>query len=95
MTHGIGEVQDLLKENQSPVAEFNVGLVTAFSAIVREPADARTIQKNSETLQKGIIIDLASQVCPKLSQVQHHVLFCSYDFDLYQCALWQSLDGYC
>jgi len=50
--HGIGEVQDLLKENQSPAAEFNVGLVTAFSAIVREPVDTETIQKESETMQK-------------------------------------------
>ena len=54
--HGIGEVQDLLKENQSPAAEFNVGLVTAFSAIVREPVDSetmqKTIQKDSETQKK-------------------------------------------
>ncbi len=66
--HGIGEVQDLLKENQSPAAEFNVGLVTAFSAIVREPVDSDTIQKDSETIQNGIQKDLVSQVCPKLSQ---------------------------
>ena len=52
--HGIGEVQDLLKENQSPAAEFNVGLVTAFNAIVREPAFAEDIQKDSETMQKTI-----------------------------------------
>jgi len=37
--HGVSEVQDLLKENQSPVAEFNVNLVTAFSVIVSEPKD--------------------------------------------------------
>ena len=37
--HGVSEVQDLLKENQSPAAEFNVNLVTAFSVIVREPKD--------------------------------------------------------
>ena len=37
--HGVSEVQDLLKENQSPAAEFNVNLVTAFSVIVREPTD--------------------------------------------------------
>ena len=47
--HGIGEVQDLLEENQSPAAEFNVGLVTAISAIVREPVDSETMQK---TIQK-------------------------------------------
>ena len=40
--HGVSEVQDLLKENQSPVAEFNVNLVTAFSVIVREPKDDDT-----------------------------------------------------
>ena len=51
--HGIGEVQDLLKEKQSPAAEFNVGLVTAFSAIVREPVDTETIHKNLETQQKN------------------------------------------
>ena len=54
--HGIGEVQDLLEANQSPAAEFNIGLVTAFSAIVREPVDSetmqKTMQKDSETMQK-------------------------------------------
>lgn len=56
--HGIGEVQDLLKENQSPAAEFNVGLVTAFSAIVREPVGAeamqKSMQKDSESMQKNM-----------------------------------------
>ena len=67
--HGIGEVQNLLEENQSPAAEFNVGLVTAFSAIVREPVGAENIQKIPETMQEGTKKDLVSQVCPKLSQV--------------------------
>ena len=40
--HGVSEVQDLLKENQSPAAEFNINLVTAFSVIVREPKDDDT-----------------------------------------------------
>jgi ATP-dependent DNA helicase RecG len=40
--HGVSEVQDLLKENQSPIAEFNVNLVTAFSVIVRGPKDDNT-----------------------------------------------------
>ena len=65
--HGIGEVQDLLKENQSPAAEFNVGLVTAFSAIVREPVDI--VQKETDIMPKGKQEALVSQVCPKLSQV--------------------------
>ena len=50
--HGVSEVQDLLKENQSPVAEFNVNLVTAFSVVVHEPEAAETIQKNPDTMQK-------------------------------------------
>jgi ATP-dependent DNA helicase RecG len=44
----------LLKENQSPAAEFNVGLVTAFSAIVREPVGAETMQKDAKTIQESI-----------------------------------------
>lgn len=63
--HGVSEVQDLLKENQSPAAEFNVNLVTAFSVIVREPEAAENMQKVAKTGQK---VEL-SQVCPKLSQV--------------------------
>ena len=63
--HGIGEVQDLLKENQSPAAEFNIGLVTAFSAIVREPVGAeamqKSMQKDSETMQKTIQKDPETQ----------------------------------
>ena len=50
--HGVSEVQDLLKENQSPAAEFNVNLVTAFSVIVREPETAETMQKDPYTMQK-------------------------------------------
>ena len=37
--HGIGEVQELLDENESPRAEFNVSYLTAFSVLVREPDD--------------------------------------------------------
>ena len=37
--HGIGEVQELLKENESPKEEFNVSYLTAFSVLVREPDD--------------------------------------------------------
>ena len=40
--HGVSEVQNLLKDNQSPAAEFNINLVTAFSVIVREPKDDDT-----------------------------------------------------
>ena len=75
--HGVSEVQDLLKENQSPAAEFNINLVTAFSVIVREPEATETIQKDPDTIQKAIQKDAKtvqkvelSQVCPKLSQAQ-------------------------
>ena len=44
--HGVNEVQELLKENQSPAADFKVNLVTAFSVIVREPETAEAIQKD-------------------------------------------------
>ena len=50
--HGVSEVQDLLKENHSPVADFNVNLVTAFSVIVREPMAAKAAQKKPDTMQK-------------------------------------------
>ena len=50
--HGVSEVQGLLKENQSPAAEFNVNLVTAFSVVVREPDAAETMQKDPDTMQK-------------------------------------------
>ena len=67
--HGVSEVQDLLKENQSPAAEFNVNLVTAFSVIVLESEAAETMQKDSDIIQKSIQKVEVSQVCPKLSQV--------------------------
>jgi len=35
--HGVGEVQDLLKENNNPAAEFNVSYLTAFNVMVKEP----------------------------------------------------------
>ncbi|MBR0263403.1 MAG: hypothetical protein IJQ60_05925 [Prevotella sp.] len=53
--HGVSEVQDLLKENQSPAAEFNVNLVTAFSVIVHEPETAETIQKDPKTMSQILL----------------------------------------
>lgn len=38
--HGISDVQHLLKANNNPAAEFNIGLVTAFSVIVRESVES-------------------------------------------------------
>ena len=37
--HGIREVQELLKDNGCPEAEFNVGYLTAFSVLVRDGVD--------------------------------------------------------
>ena len=34
--HGVSEVQDALKANANPPAEFNVSLLTAFGVIVRD-----------------------------------------------------------
>lgn len=38
--HGITEVQDALRDNQNPPAEFNVNLVTAFSVILKDDAES-------------------------------------------------------
>lgn len=35
--HGVRDVQEQLRENESPMAEFNVNYLTVFSVIVREP----------------------------------------------------------
>lgn len=37
--HGIGEVQDVLRANENPEAVFNVGYLTAFSVVVKDPGD--------------------------------------------------------
>ena len=37
--HGVSDVQALLRDNDSPAAEFNVNYLTVFSVIVREPVD--------------------------------------------------------
>lgn len=42
--HGVTEVQDALRENENPPAQFNVGLVTAFSAIIVD--DAKSYEKS-------------------------------------------------
>ena len=82
--HGVSEVQDLLKENQSPVAEFNVNLVTAFSVIVREPEDddianapVNTPAKMSDVLKnvlKNVLKDVQKDVLKELSERQIVIL---------------------
>lgn len=42
--HGITEVQDALRDNHNPPAEFNVDLLTAFSVIVKD--DAKTYEQS-------------------------------------------------
>jgi len=78
--HGVSEVQDLLKENQSPAAEFNVNLVTAFSVIVREPEDddianapVNTPAKMSDVL-KNVLKDVQKDVLKELSERQIVIL---------------------
>ena len=69
--HGIGEVQDLLRENENPPAEFNVSYLTAFSVIVKEAEDKelneiipteidddKTAQKSREKTTQKKILDL-------------------------------------
>ena len=51
--HGVTEVQDALRENENPPAEFNVNLVTAFSAIVRDEG------KTYEESIKDVNLDIA------------------------------------
>lgn len=50
--HGITEVQDALRENGNPPAEFNVNLVTAFSAVLKD--DAKTYEESIEDVNLNI-----------------------------------------
>lgn len=53
--HGITDVQEQLKANNSPEAEFNTGYVTAFSAIVREPiSDSFTMYDKVDDKVKSV-----------------------------------------
>ena len=62
--HGIGEVQDLLRANENPEAEFNVSYLTAFSVIVRDPGEevfSLTVHQLASSLSpqsKSLIISL-------------------------------------
>lgn len=67
--HGVSEVQDLLKENQSPAAEFNVNLVTAFSVIVREPKD-----DDAANVGKGVGKDVGKDDPKELSERQSLII---------------------
>lgn len=77
--HGVGEVQDLLRANNSPAAEFNVSYLTAFSVVVKEP-DETSLPKLAQVNGKvnrvdnekvvGELFQMLSQACPKLFQAQ-------------------------
>lgn len=62
--HGISEVQELLKENNSPSAEFNVSYVTTFSVVVRDEekfdysASAHQLFTNCSVQTKLLIMSL-------------------------------------
>lgn len=60
--HGITEVQDALRENENPPAEFNVNLVTAFSAVLKD--DAKTYEESIEDVNLNITY---TQLKPHLS----------------------------
>ena len=58
--HGIGEVQELLRQNDSPEAEFNVDYLTAFSVIVKENVtnDVTKEVTNELTERQRLILNL-------------------------------------
>ena len=82
--HGVNEVQDLLKENQSPAAEFNVNLITAFSVIVSEPEATETMQKvdheverieeNISDVLKNVLKDVHKDILKELTERQIVIL---------------------
>lgn len=61
--HGITEVQDALRENENPPAEFNVNLVTAFSAVLKD--DAKTYEESIEDVNLNITY---TQLKPHLTE---------------------------
>lgn len=72
--HGVGEVQDLLKANNSPDAEFNVTYLTAFSVVVREP-DESSLPKLAQVNGKALtpedqeVMNKLFQAFPELAQI--------------------------
>ena len=72
--HGVGEVQDLLKANNSPDAEFNVTYLTAFSVVVREPDESslpKLAQANGKALtpEDQEVMNKLFQAFPELAQI--------------------------
>jgi len=82
--HGVGEVQDLLRANNSPAAEFNVSYLTAFSVVVKEPDEtslpklAQVNGKVNRADNEKVVMELSqmlSQACPSIAQVSPKQIF--------------------
>jgi ATP-dependent DNA helicase RecG len=73
--HGVRDVQEQLRENESPLAEFNVDYLTVFSVIVREPQQGNsspTIQQlvSSLSVQAKLLIMSMNAVGMTASELQ-------------------------
>ena len=51
--HGVGDVQELLKENDSPEAVFNVSYLTVFSVVIKE-SDESNLPKLAQVGGKAL-----------------------------------------
>ena len=76
--HGIGEVQDQLRENENPPAEFNVSYLTAFSVVVKmsEEQDSTIRIPNNGKVKHSeyeAFITKLYQTCPNIGKVQEKV----------------------
>lgn len=77
--HGVGEVQDLLKANNSPSAAFNVNYLTAFSVVVREP-DESSLPKLAQVKGKALtsedqeVINKLFQAFPNFGKAHAQVI---------------------
>ena len=76
--HGIGEVQDQLRENENPPAEFNVSYLTAFSVVVKmsEEQDSTISIPNNGKVKHSeyeAFITKLYQTCPNIGKVQEKV----------------------
>jgi ATP-dependent DNA helicase RecG len=86
--HGVGEVQDLLRANNSPAAEFNVSYMTAFNVVVKEPdetilpklahVNGKVNRADNEKVVMGLF-QILSQACPSIAQVSPKQIFTMLD----------------
>ncbi len=61
--HGVTEVQDALRANENPPAEFNVDLLTAFSAILRD--EEKTYEESIEDVNLRLTCNQLATNCPE------------------------------